>query len=97
VPANHSGTMHIFTQDGGFYGNFTRLQHKEVILMAKYEVITPSQAREEVETNDALLVCAYESEEKFKSNALQGAISLHNFKRKEASLPKEKEIIFYCN
>ncbi len=65
--------------------------------MAKYEVISPGQAKEDVERNDALLVCAYESEDKFKSNALEEAISLNNFKRKESTLPKEKEIIFYCN
>lgn len=65
--------------------------------MAKYDLISAGQAREDVEKNDALLVCAYENEEKFKTNALEEAISLDNFKRKESHLPKEKEIIFYCN
>ena len=65
--------------------------------MAKYEIISPSQARDDVEKNDALLVCAYESEEKFKTYALEDAISFNNFKRKESQLPKEKEIILYCN
>jgi hypothetical protein len=44
----------------------------------------------------ALLVCAYDSDEKFEQNHLDGAISLSEFHSRDKSLSKEQEIIFYC-
>ena len=45
---------------------------------------------------DALLVCAYDDAEKFHRNHLAGAISLDDFKSREDSIPKNRQIIFYC-
>jgi rhodanese-related sulfurtransferase len=58
--------------------------------------IDVKQARHDVEASDALLVCAYDSEEKFASNHLQGAIPLDELQSKEGELSKQRELIFYC-
>jgi rhodanese-related sulfurtransferase len=44
-----------------------------------------------------LLVCAYDSDEKFRENHLDGALSFNQFKAMEATLPKDREIVFYCH
>ena len=44
----------------------------------------------------ALLVCAYDDEEKCRQNRLDGSISLADFQARESSIPKSREIIFYC-
>lgn len=53
-------------------------------------------ARRAVESGDALLVCAYENEAKCERLKLAGAISLASFERQAASVPRDREIIFYC-
>jgi hypothetical protein len=58
--------------------------------------IQPKEAREKIQAGKAMLVCAYDNEEKFKKVNLEGAISLGEFRTKEFSLSKEQEIIFYC-
>ena len=45
----------------------------------------------------AVKVCAYENTEMFKTNHLLGAISFQSFKELAPSLPKDREIIFYCD
>ena len=57
--------------------------------------IPPEEVREKVLSESALLVCAYNDEEKFKRLQLENAISLGNFYSKVESLHKEQEIIFY--
>jgi rhodanese-related sulfurtransferase len=57
--------------------------------------ITPEAARKKVLSNEAILVCAYEEEEKFRKMHLEGAISLNEFKNRASSLSKEQVIIFY--
>jgi len=52
------------------------------------------EARERFQSG-AKLVCAYESEEVFGKNHLEGAISLNALKNLVPQ-PKEDEIIFYC-
>ena len=52
-------------------------------------------ARNKVLSNEAILVCAYEEEDKFRKMHLEGAISLNEFKNTASSLSKEQEIIFY--
>jgi rhodanese-related sulfurtransferase len=64
--------------------------------MAKHEKISPEGARNKVKSSEALLVCAYEEDEKFKQMRLEGAMSYREFKKKIASIPKDREIIFYC-
>jgi len=64
--------------------------------MAEPERISPEEAYKKLETGTALLVCAYDDEDKFKRMRLKGAISLSALKSKLPSLPKDQEIVFYC-
>jgi rhodanese-related sulfurtransferase len=56
----------------------------------------PEQARRDVASGKALLVCAYDDEEKCRQYRLANALSLAELKAREATLPKDREIIFYC-
>ena len=58
--------------------------------------ISPKEARDKVTSGSAMLVCAYDNEDKFAANHLEGAISLRDFRARLSSLSKDKEIIFYC-
>ena len=58
--------------------------------------IPPETVREQTTSGLALLVCAYDDENKFNANHLDGAISFAEFKSKLPTLPKDKKIIFYC-
>lgn len=60
------------------------------------ERIDARQARAHLTQGDALLVCAYDSQEKFLNNRLGGALSLEDLQTFEADLPRSREIIFYC-
>ena len=64
--------------------------------MAEPIRIGPDEARRRMKSDMALLVCAYDDEEKFRSMHLEGAISLRELESKLPSLSKEQEIIFYC-
>lgn len=58
--------------------------------------ITPEQARRDLESGAAVLVCGYEADEKFQAMHLEGAQSLSQFRDRLPDIPKEQEIIFYC-
>lgn len=58
--------------------------------------VSPEETRQKVVSGSALLVCAYNNEEKFKKLQLEGAISLNELADRLPSLPRNKEIIFYC-
>ncbi|MBM4341227.1 MAG: ArsR family transcriptional regulator [Deltaproteobacteria bacterium] len=58
--------------------------------------VSVEEVRQKVKEGKALLVCAYEDEEKFKKVRLEGAISLNEFKLGGPSLTKNQEIVFYC-
>lgn len=61
------------------------------------ERITPHQARDHMRSGDsALLVCAYDSEEQFRQNHLEGAIDLESFAAQADTISRDREIIFYC-
>jgi rhodanese-related sulfurtransferase len=60
------------------------------------ERIEPREARRKVEAGEALLVCAYDSREKFDQNHLEGAIPLQEFESQVDTIPKDREIFFYC-
>ncbi|MBM4276481.1 MAG: ArsR family transcriptional regulator [Deltaproteobacteria bacterium] len=64
--------------------------------MTEPERISPEEAHQKLKAGEALLVCAYEDEEKFKKVRLEGAISLGEFKLRLDSLTKDQEIVFYC-
>jgi hypothetical protein len=62
--------------------------------MADIERIGVDEARRKVQAGQALLVCAYDDEEKYNKLKLEGAISLRAL---EAGRPaKQQELIFYC-
>lgn len=68
---------------------------QEVITMPAVR-ITPQEAYEKVQAGQAILVCGYEEEEKFRALRLEMGISFAGFQAMLPSLPKDREIIFYC-
>jgi rhodanese-related sulfurtransferase len=61
------------------------------------ERISPEEAHEHLESGrGTLLVCAYDDQDKFEQNHLEGALSLDEFESQADSLPGDREIIFYC-
>ena len=64
--------------------------------MADIPRISAESAHQHIVDDDALLVCAYDDAKKFEQNHLAGAISLDDFRAQADSLPKDREVIFYC-
>ena len=64
--------------------------------MAQPNRISPTRFRELKEHEPAtLLVCAYDSEDKFRANHLDGAISLDAFQQQLQTIGKDRRIVFY--
>jgi hypothetical protein len=55
----------------------------------------PQEVHNKVQAGKALLICAYESDVKFRQAALVGAISFSEFERRKVSLPRDMELVFY--
>jgi hypothetical protein len=64
--------------------------------MSEVARISVQEAQKKVAAGQALLVCAYDNDEKFARNHLDGAISFAELGGKSESLPMDQEIIFYC-
>jgi rhodanese-related sulfurtransferase len=64
--------------------------------MAEAIRITPEETFQKLRAGKALLVCAYDSEEQFRTLHLDSAISLAEFRARLPSLSKNQEIVFYC-
>jgi hypothetical protein len=64
--------------------------------MPKILRVSPEEMYPRLKSGDCLLVCAYDSEETFRSMRLEGAISLQEFKGQVSRIPKDQEIVFYC-
>ncbi len=60
------------------------------------ERISAPEVREKILNESALLVCAYDDDDKFKQFHLGDAISLKTFKSKTDEMEKNQEIFFYC-
>ena len=58
--------------------------------------IPVEDAHRKVAFGQAMLVCGYESDEKFAANHLEGAISLSEFQERLPTINEDQEIIFYC-
>ena len=58
--------------------------------------ITAREAHDRIASGSALLVCAYEQDEKFNKNRLEGAISYVEFLQLKPGLQKDRDIILYC-
>lgn len=63
--------------------------------MPQVALIKAEATNELVSGGSALLICAYDSDEKFRKVNLKGAISLSEFERRSGSIPKDTELIFY--
>jgi hypothetical protein len=59
------------------------------------ERISPERAHQAL-AGGALLVCAYDDDEKCRQNLLEGALTLSELREREPSFPKSQPIIFYC-
>ena len=64
--------------------------------MAAPILISPEETRQKVTSGSALLVCAYDDEQKCKQLHLQGAITFTAFESQLSSITRDHEIIFYC-
>ena len=60
------------------------------------ERVSVDEARRKAERGEALLVCAYDDEEKCNRIRLDGSISLARLREMERTLPRDRELIFYC-
>jgi len=65
-------------------------------MAADIERIEPRKAHEDLESGSAALVCGYDEPEKFQAYHLEHAVALDQFRKMANSLPKDKEVIFYC-
>jgi hypothetical protein len=64
--------------------------------MAEVPRISAQEARQKVQSGQALLVCAYDDEAKCGPIRLEGAITMSELRPMLPSLPREQEIILYC-
>jgi hypothetical protein len=66
-------------------------------MMPEIPRIDVAEARRKVNSEGAILVCAYDDEAKCRTMNLEGSVSLTAFRSKlSAALPRDQEIIFYC-
>jgi uncharacterized protein (TIGR02284 family) len=54
------------------------------------------EARALLRSGQAMLICAYDTQEKFQRYRLPGAISLKEFESLANTIPKDRHLIFYC-
>jgi pyridoxal biosynthesis lyase PdxS len=80
-----------FTAAGIFTGSGMFLSRADAA-----ELIAVDEAHKKVNTEQALLVCAYDSDEAFNKMRLQNAIALSEFKAKLSGVDMAEMIIFYC-
>jgi hypothetical protein len=64
--------------------------------MTEPERITPQEAREKAEREGALLVCAYEDDEKCRKFPLEDSMTMSGLRQRLQEIPVDREIIFYC-
>ena len=63
--------------------------------MVTVSLVPPAEAHSRAKDGAALLVCAYDSDDKFRNVHLDGAIAMSEFKATLDKIDKGKEIIFY--
>ena len=64
--------------------------------MSEVTLVAATEAYARAKGGSALLVCAYDSDDKFRNVHLEGAMPLSEFQIKLNSIERDKEIIFYC-
>ena len=57
--------------------------------------VPADEVRRRVQAGEALLVCAYEDEGKYRRLRLEGSIPIQELWAREDALPRDAEIIFY--
>lgn len=65
--------------------------------MTEVPRVDAESVQKRVESGQALLVCAYEDEEKCRQANLEGSITLKELRSRLPSIPKDKEIVFFCS
>jgi hypothetical protein len=58
--------------------------------------VSVAEARKRLSSSDALVVCAYEDQDKCEKIRLAGALTYNELKAMETSLSTARELIFYC-
>lgn len=58
--------------------------------------VSPNRAWEMLEDQDALLICAYDDEDKCRDLKLPGSISRNELGKREDALEKDRWLVFYC-
>jgi rhodanese-related sulfurtransferase len=58
--------------------------------------VTLEEIYPKLRSGEAILVCAYDDDAKFRRNRLKGAIPLAEFNSLRPTLPQDREIVFYC-
>ena len=64
--------------------------------------VTPEEARQRVESGQALLVCAYEDEARCRQMRIRDALTMAELQellereRREKKEQRDRELIFYC-
>lgn len=64
--------------------------------MSEITLVTATEAHARAKSGSALLVCAYDSDDKFSNVHLEGAMPLSEFQTRLNTIERDKEIIFYC-
>ncbi len=64
--------------------------------MMQVDRIAPEEARQKGTAGSAFFVCAYDDDEKFRTNHLEGAMSPAEFRSKLGSFPRDQDVIFDC-
>lgn len=68
---------------------------KESELPVEIPRISVQDAQQNVLSGESLIVCAYDDEQ-CKQVRIEGALLLSEFRAQMNSVPKDREIIFYC-
>ena len=64
--------------------------------MSQVQSISAQEAFTRSQHGIALLICAYDSDDKFRHVHLKGAMALSSFKANLNHVASDKELIFYC-
>ncbi len=58
--------------------------------------LSAEEVHRKLKSSDAIFVCAYDSDEKYEHVRIEDSIPFSQFKSMLPTIPKTKEIIFYC-
>lgn len=64
--------------------------------MNKVNRVSAAEVAPRIKAGEALLVCAYDDDDAYRTMRLEGAISYRQFLAQKPNLDRRKEIILYC-